>query len=149
MELKFHEKIINARILGELLLTAVKTIWYQNKELPTVLLPMPLHFHRLRTRGFNQAVEIARPIAKGLNIPLNTTACQRSKNTLPQAMLPEEKRRQNLQNAFTIKENFAGQHIAVLDDVITTGHTLAEFIQTLTRAGAAKIDVWCCAQTLT
>jgi ComF family protein len=149
MELKFHEKIINARILGELLLTTIKTVWYADKELPTVLLPMPLHFHRLRSRGFNQAVEIARPIARGLNIPLNITGCQRSKNTVPQAMLQIEKRRQNLQNAFTIKENFAGQHIAVLDDVITTGHTLAEFIQSLARAGAAKIDVWCCAQTLT
>jgi ComF family protein len=148
MELKFHEKIINARILGELLLMAIQSDWYREKKLPDVIIPMPLHFQRLKTRGFNQAIEIARPIAKGLRIPMNVSACQRRKNTLPQAMLHADQRSQNMRGAFSIQENLRGQHIAVLDDVITTGHTLAEFIQSLVRAGVAKIDVWCCAQTL-
>jgi ComF family protein len=148
MELKFHEKIVNARILGELMASAIQNHWYVEKPLPDVIIPVPLHPKRLRERGFNQALEIARPIAKALKLPLDTHRCQRVKHTAAQAQLQAEKRAQNMRNVFAVRGNFQGQHVAVLDDVTTTGHTFNEFIRVLKAAGAGKIDVWCCAKTL-
>jgi ComF family protein len=147
MELKFHEKLINARILGGIMAAQIKTAWYYNKPLPDVVIPMPLHPRRLRERGFNQALEIARPIRALTHLPIDITSCLRIKSTAPQARLSGEKRGQYMKNAFLIQRDFSGLHVAVLDDVITTGQTIAEFCRALKQKGAFKIDVWCCAKT--
>jgi ComF family protein len=149
MELKFHERLLNARILGELMLEAIRTRWYHNKPLPDVIIPMPLHVTRLRERGFNQALEITRPIARSLKIPVDITSCVRQKATAPQARLAAERRAQNLRNAFLVRGNFAGRHIALLDDVTTTGHSINALASAFKKAGAPRIDVWFCARTLT
>jgi ComF family protein len=146
LELKFNQALINARILGEHLADAIQQSWYQTKVLPNIIIPVPLHATRLKERGFNQALEIARPIAKALKIPLSTTHCQRHKLTAPQSMLSAAKRQQNVKNAFTVTGNFTGQHVAVIDDVITTGNTITEFCKVLKQHGARQIDVWCCAR---
>jgi len=148
MELKFNQQLVNARILGECIANKIKNTWYDNKPLPDMIIPVPLHAKRLQKRGFNQALEIARPISNLLKLPINSTLCLRIKHTSAQAMLPAEKRSQNMKNAFFIKQSLAGYHIAVIDDVITTGHTITELSDTLKKAGARKIDIWCVAKTL-
>lgn len=148
MELKFHQSLINARLLGELMANTIKNQWYPNKSLPDVIMPVPLHHKRLRERGFNQTLEIARPIRDALHIPIDTTSCQRLKYTEPQARLSMEKRQTNIKNSFSVTANLAGQHIAVLDDVITTGQTIQALSNTLKIAGAARIDIWACARAL-
>lgn len=148
MELKFHDRLVNAQILGELMAEAIQEQWYHKSPLPDCILPVPLHPKRLRERGYNQALEIARPIAKALKLPIETQLCVRIKHTLAQAQLSRRKRRKNIKNAFAVHGQINNRHIAVLDDVITTGQTLNAICTTLRKAGARQIDVWCCARTL-
>lgn len=147
MDLKFGEALLNARILGELLADTIQNEWYKNSPLPEALIPIPLHPKRLKERGFNQALEIAKPISKLLKIPLNYIACQRVKHTEAQATLPAKERYKNIKNAFQVNL-LPYRYVAVLDDVITTGQTMNEFCQSLKRAGVQKIDVWCCARPI-
>jgi len=146
LELKFGKKLINARLLGELLAEKIVYEWYINKPLPQALIPIPLHPSRLKERGFNQALEIARPIAHQLQLPLLHSHCLRIKATLPQATLTKEQRKINIKNAFSIRRPIPYQHIAVIDDVITTGDTITAFCHLLKKAGIQQIDVWCSAR---
>lgn len=146
MNLKFHHALVNAQVLGELLTEKIRHNWYKTKPLPEAIFPVPLHTTRLKERGFNQAIEIARPIARTLKLPIDSTTCIRSKTTLPQATLSATERIHNIKNAFQITRSIPYQHIAVIDDVITTGHTVKEFCRVLKKAGVRQIDVWCCAR---
>lgn len=146
--LKFQKRLIHAHILGNLLANKISLI-YQNDHLPDLILPVPLHKKRLYTRGFNQAIELARPISKKLNLPIDYKSCQRIYNTAAQSDLPKHQRAINVKNAFVVQGNLANLHIALLDDVMTTGHTLTELSRTLYYVGVKRIDVWCSAKTLT
>lgn len=143
LELKFNQNLAHARVLGELL---AEKILRQKLPLPKLIIPVPLHPQRLKERGFNQAIEIARPIARALQLPLDTESCQRIRHTAAQATLSADARLQNIKNAFHISKNLNQQAIAVVDDVITTGHTLMEFCNTLKKNGAGPITIWCCAR---
>lgn len=145
LSLKFNASLITARILGELLAEKIQETWYKNKALPQWIVPVPLHAARLKERGFNQALEIARPLAKQLLLPINTSST-RYKYTLPQATLSVAERQKNIQTAFAVPEDWTGQHLAVIDDVMTTGYTIKEFCHALKQAGAKRIDVWCIAR---
>lgn len=145
LELKFTQVLMNARILGELMAEKL-CAWYQDQPLPTAILPIPLHPLRLKERGYNQAIELARPIAKALHLPIDTSSCVRSKATLPQAQLPSKHRADNVSHAFKTDNDFSGEHLAVIDDVITTGNTMNAFCKMLKQHGAKTIDVWCCAR---
>lgn len=146
MNLKFGHALANARILGELITQKIQTQWYQERPLPEAIIPIPLHANRLKERGFNQALEIARPIAKALKRPLMIDTCQRIKGTAAQATLKSTERRENMKNAFQIHSSFHYRHVAVLDDVMTTGYTMMEFCSVLKDKGIERIDVWCCAR---
>lgn len=146
LDLKFHQRLVNARLLGELLLEKIIHDWYQTKPLPTLLIPVPLHPQRLKERGFNQALEIARPISQRLQLKIATQAIQRVKNTAMQTELNAEQRKHNLKNAFQTTSHFTGQHVAMIDDVMTTGSTFSELSRCLLDQGAATIDAWCCAR---
>ncbi len=146
LALKFNQALVNARVLGELLATAALQSWYKTRSLPTVIIPVPLHPTRLKERGFNQSLEIARPLAKALKLPIDTDHCKRNKVTAPQSTLLAAERRDNVKGAFTVSGHFAGQHVAVIDDVITTGSTVTEFCNVLKQHGAQTIDIWCCAR---
>jgi ComF family protein len=148
MELKFHANLANARLLGELMTSAIRQQWYIDQALPQLLIPVPLHPQRLQERGFNQALEISRPIIKSLPLTLDYLSCSRHKNTAAQARQPAKARQQNLRDAFQINADFSGKHIAILDDVITTGSTLRSFALALKKAGASQIDLWCCAKSI-
>ncbi len=140
--LKFNGHQENARLLGALLADSV----YANIDKPDYILPVPLHKHRYRERGFNQSIEIAKEVARRLKIPLDLTSCQRQNNTVPQTELSAKQRRKNLRNAFMINRPLSIQHVAIIDDVMTTGTTANELAKTLKKAGVKRVDVWVCAR---
>ena len=144
--LKFQKRLIYAHILGTLLAEKISP-QYQTEKLPDVIIPAPLHRSRLYERGFNQAIELARPISKKLNIPIEYKRCKRLVNTAAQSKLPANQRADNVKNAFVAHQDLAYKHIALLDDVMTTGHTLIEMSRALYYVGVKRIDVWCCART--
>lgn len=111
------------------------------------LLPVPLSAARLRERGFNQALEIARHVAAAAGCRLAPTLAERSRDTPPQIDLPHAERARNVRGAFSCTQPLAGAEVAVLDDVMTTGATLEELAATLKRAGAARVVNWVVART--
>lgn len=124
----------------------IETDWYADKSLPDLIIPIPLHPNRLRERGFNQALEIARPISRKLAIPIDYQGVKRTRHTLAQSGLSAEERKQNISQAFSAFSDYSNLSIAVMDDVITTGHTVMECCRILKMHGAAHITVWCCAR---
>lgn len=115
---------------------------------PDLLIPLPLHPDRTRERGFNQAVEIAKPLARRLNLPLDYLACRRVRATSPQAGLPLKERRRNIRGAFACDGRLAGKRVALLDDVMTSGASLDELAKAARRAGAAEVSVWVVARAV-
>lgn len=113
-----------------------------------LMIPLPLLPRRLKERGFNQAVEIARPLARAVGMPLVLDACRRVLDTVPQASLPWKERRKNVRHAFECGIDLGGRSVVVVDDVMTTGATLEEFARTLKRHGAAKVRNWVVARAL-
>ncbi len=113
-----------------------------------LIIPMPMHHSRLKERGFNQALEIARIIAKKAQLQLDYTICQRIKLTPPQASLPLKERIKNILGVFSCQQNLQGLNIALVDDVMTTGASLNELAKTLKQAGAAHVECWVIARTL-
>lgn len=111
--------------------------------LPDFLAAVPLGKRRLRERGFNQAVEIAKPLARHLGLPLIRDLLMRVRDTAPQAQLSPTERRLNLLGAFTLSEKYVqeldGKHVGIIDDVLTTGETLNEIAATLKRFGATRV----------
>ncbi len=140
--LKFNGRLEMARLLGELM-----GHWLEEviDSRPDVLIPVPLHAGRLRERGFNQAVELARPIARHLGLSIDNHCSRRIKTTAPQSDLSRKQRIRNVKGAFEALKPVSG-HVAVIDDVMTTGSTAHEFAKTLIRAGATSVDVWVCAR---
>jgi ComF family protein len=107
-----------------------------------VIIAMPLHPSRIKERGFNQSLEVAKIIAKQCNISLDHTSCSRIKNTPPQASLPLKSRLKNMKNAFQCSQSFIGQHVVLIDDVMTTGSSLNELAKIIKKAGARKISCY-------
>jgi len=110
------------------------------------IIPMPLHPSRLRQRGFNQALELARPLGQAFALPLEIHRVQRQRNTLPQSDLKQRARKQNIHNAFVVKEPLPYRRVAILDDVITTGSTVNELAKTLKQSGVDYVEVWAVAR---
>jgi len=140
--LKFNRQYKNARLLGYLLANYLE----KTAERPELIIPIPLHKQRYKERGFNQSIEIAKTVSKTLNIPLDIKSCIRQRNTPHQIDLPAKQRHQNIKNAFLVNHPIKANHIAILDDVITTGSTANELAKMLKKAGVARVDVWGCAR---
>jgi ComF family protein len=141
---KFRGRLNLVRLLGQCLADRVREV---GRPCPEVLLPVPLHAERLRTRGYNQALEIGRVVGRELALPVDHASCVRSQRTTPQAGLDERARRRNIRGAFEIKGPIPWTHVAILDDVVTTGSTVAELSRVLRRAGVTRIQVWAVART--
>lgn len=104
------------------------------------IVPLPLHRKRLRQRGFNQALELARPLARRSGLPLLCEAVLRQRDTPSQAGLDPAGRKRNLRGAFRCEQAFSGLSVLVVDDVMTTGATLEELARTLKAAGARRVE---------
>lgn len=144
--LKFNYRLSYAKLLGGLMAAHLEK-FYDKTDLPECIVPMPLHKLRLCERGFNQAVELARPISKKLGLKMDLKSCERIRATQAQATLIASERLNNIKNAFSVNKNFKAKYVAVIDDVMTTGDTMTEFCLQLRGAGVDRIDVWCCART--
>jgi len=142
-QLKFHQKLHIARLLGELMALDIQQ---QALPLPDLLLPVPLHNQRMRQRGYNQAAEVARILARVLGLTLDIQSCTRSKITREQSGLSAKRRKTNIKGAFQVGSDINARHIAIVDDVMTTGSTVGELSQALLDHGAKRVDVWVCAR---
>jgi ComF family protein len=136
---KFAGELALAPLLAGLL--AIK-IAARHSSLPGQLIPVPLHASRLRERGFNQATELARVLGRRLDLCVDHRLCQRVRRTEPQSTLPIKQRHANLRNAFTVNGRLASTHVAIVDDVMTSGHTSGELARILKQAGARRVEVW-------
>lgn len=144
LDLKFRAKLCLADFFGEILYELVVNNWYSKKPLPQILIPMPLHHKRLRERGFNQSFECARKISHIIKI--NNTSCIRIKNTIPQNTLLKLQRKINVKAAFEVKK-LHYTHIAILDDIITTGSTIIALCSEIKKLYPDMvIDLWCIAR---
>jgi ComF family protein len=140
--LKFHDQLPLARLFGELLALAILSA-----DSPVqAVLPVPLHSKRLRHRGFNQALEIARPLARTLGLPIVNDVIVRCRDTLPQAEQAAVQRERNIRSAFKLTKSLGYKRIAIVDDVMTSGHTVGEIAKLLRRGGAEQVEVWCVAR---
>lgn len=126
--------------LADTLLPSVKAT-YETGPWPELLVPVPLHWSRHWTRGFNQSHQIAHRLSRYLDIPV-AHACQRHQRNPRQQGLNRRERLHNLRKAFAVVENVADRHLALIDDVMTTGATVTELAACLRKAGAARVDVW-------
>ena len=139
--LKFGEQLMLANSLADRLAQRIESR-------PDCIVPMPLHPARLRKRGFNQSLELARRVASRLDVLLLKDACKRVRDTPPQSSLDWKQRGRNMRRAFACKEDFSGKHVAVVDDVMTSGASLNELALALRRAGAREVSAWVIARTL-
>ena len=140
--LKFHNDLAAARLLGGLMAEALASA-----ERPDAFIPLPLHRKRLRSRGFDQTLELAKPLGQRLCIPLLDDALVRVRETAPQSRLDAPARRRNLRRAFAVRPDATlPAHVALIDDVMTTGATLHAAADALLRAGVTRVDAWVCAR---
>lgn len=108
---------------------------------PDLLVPVPLHIGRLRRRGYNQALQLARQLGRQFDIPVDPFLLRRQRATASQQGLDADARSRNLVGAFTVSRPVTGEHILLIDDVMTTGTTIRECAAALKAAGAAVVDV--------
>ena len=143
---KYKHLLTMAKTFGELMARRINAA--AGPACPDIILPMPLHPQRLQERGFNQAVEIGRVLAKRLQLELDIQSCARIKLAPPQVSLPLKARVKNMRGAFACRQNLDGLRIALIDDVMTTGASLNALAKTAKDAGAAHIECWVVARTL-
>ena len=141
-KLKFQGQIQLARLLGELLADRIA----QADSTAQAILPVPLHPRRLRQRGFNQALELARPLSRARSLPILDNSVYRNRDTVPQSNQTATHRRHNVRGAFSLRRLPPYRHLAIVDDVMTSGHTVNEIAQLLRREGVRHIEVWCVAR---
>jgi ComF family protein len=144
LELKFRGRLAPARVLGHLM---AERLARRAAPMPELLIPVPLHARRLRRRGYNQALELGRELARRLSLRLAPLAARRTRATGEQTRLDAAGRRRNVRGAFMVDARAVrDRHVALLDDVITTGATVAELARAARAAGAARIEVWSAAR---
>ncbi len=129
--------------LAQLLLLRVA-----NTPRPDLIIPLPLHPARLKERGYNQAYELAKPVAKQLQLPLRLDILERRINTEHQARLTQAARHKNMHKAFYAKQSVEGKHVVIVDDVMTSGSSLHAAASCLKQAGALRVDAWVLARAL-
>lgn len=139
-EFKFRGRVAHAGLFGDLLIEAAEA---SGRHPPELLLPVPLHRSRLRERGYNQAVELARPLARHWGVRLDAFALRRVRATTAQMRLPAKQRLKNVRAAFALRDGVRlPSSVALVDDVMTTGATVGELAKLLQRAGVRRVEVW-------
>ena len=143
--LKYGGDVPLASALGGLLADAVQAVGATSRV--DAIVPMPLAAARQRERGYNQAREIARAVARATCLPLHG-GLERSHHAVPQAALPWRERVRNVRGAFATSGALAGARVALVDDVMTSGATAAAAAAALRRGGASRVEAWVVARTL-
>jgi ComF family protein len=142
--LKYRREAACGRILGALL--AQRLLARSAGSFPDLIIPTPLATRRYRERGFNQAIELARPISAAVGVAWRADLAIRQRDTREQSGLRRKERRRNVRGAFALSEPLLARHVAILDDVVTTGSTAHELSRVLRRGGATRIEVWAVAR---
>ena len=137
--IKYHGRFEFSRLLGGYLARHLVDLAGQP---PDVIVPVPLHPSRLRSRGYNQSLELARFVSAALELPIDTTNARRIRATMPQTELSREQRLRNVRGAFDASAAFAGRAVAIVDDVMTSGNTVQSLAQSLLKSGAREVRVW-------
>lgn len=138
--LKYRENLALAPFFAEMLVEAAR-----DYPRPDRILPVPMHPSRLKERGFNQAQEIARIVSRKTSIEM--LQCAKTRDTPSQASLPWKARERNVRGAFSCESGISG-HVAIVDDVMTTGSTLNELAKTLIGNGASEVSAWVAARAV-
>jgi ComF family protein len=150
-KLKYHGAFEHARVLGTLLAEAA-VARYLKADMPKLLVPVPLHVARLRERGFNQAGALARYAGRMLELPFDSSLMRRVRDSPSQTALDVSARRTNVRGVFAVAGPRAQArlveigHVAIVDDVLTTGSTTAELRTVLLAAGVKTVEVWAVAR---
>lgn len=147
---KYAQHLALAPMMGKLLVSASRlnptaefgSLTAKPQIQADCLIPMPLHRQRLKERGFNQSMEIARSVCRELQIPLQAHVCVRTRATPPQATLPYRLRLKNMRGAFACLQPLTGQRVILLDDVMTTGASLDALAKCVKAAGASYVECW-------
>jgi ComF family protein len=139
---KYHEGLYLTAFLATLMLEALPTHYTTQ-----CLIPIPMHRAQLKRRGYNQAQLLAQYLGRAIHRPVNTSHCEKIRDTANQAGLSARMRQGNLRHAFLVKK-IPYRHVTLVDDLITTGSTTNELARTLKRTGVERVDVWCCAKTV-
>lgn len=139
LQLKFGHRLALAALFARLLRDAV--LRQPGFAPPALLCPVPLGPQRLAQRGYNQSLEIARPLARSLGVALHPRLASRVRETVAQSSVAPEQRQRNIAGAFAIPDAalVQGRHVGIVDDVMTSGRTLNELAATLKRHGAARV----------
>ena len=146
---KFHARFDAGHAFATLLAGRMDE-YYGTQAKPELILPVPLHTNRLRTRGYNQALEIAKVVSSLCNIPVSTKLVTRSKDTAPQTEVDTAvARRRNMQQAFNVNDSVVRgnvKSVAIIDDVVTTMATVSSLSNALRQRHVEVIDIWCVAR---
>ena len=141
--MKYREQLVLAEAFAASLVQRI-----DRNRLPDRVIAMPLHPAKLRERGFNQSLLLAASISRALDLELLPHACRRVRDTPPQSALPWKERKKNVRNAFRCDVDLCGMHVALVDDVLTTGASLNALADTVKKCGAAEVSAWVVARTL-
>lgn len=141
--MKYHEQLALAHTFA-----AKLTQRLDHQHLPDCIIPMPLHPSKLRERGFNQSQLLAARISSELKLPLLPHACERVRDTPPQSALPWKERKKNVRGAFRCDIDLTGKHVALVDDVLTTGASLNALGTAIKARGATSVSAWVIARTI-
>lgn len=136
---KYFGKIEYSSILAQLFWSRISG---QIQKLPDIIIPVPLHINKLKTRGFNQSYELLNEF-KQLNQQISIIQAYRTKETMPQAHLSRHERMINIKDSFKINHILYNKHVVIVDDVVTTGYTVSELSRLCKELGAYKVEVWC------
>ena len=145
LALKFNKQLRNAHLLGQLLAEQIQQC---QPVMPDCLVPVPLSRQRIRARSYNQALELSRPLERQLHIPINMKLIKRTRHTPPQSQMKFAQRAGNLRHAFRLGKAELPEHVAIVDDVVTSGATVNEMAKLLKKGGVKTVDVWCIARSI-
>ena len=140
-QLKFNEKLSYAPLLSSLMLSYLQEKVVGQLQADAII-PMPLHPKRLKERGFNQSLLLLESIAVEMGIPVDSSSCQRIRDTPHQTGKTAQQRRKNIKGAFQFDNQKGYKHVIIFDDVITTGSSVSELSKVLKRSGIERVDVW-------
>lgn len=140
---KYRGNTASGRLLGQ---QFCRALGMREGPLPQCIVPVPLSARRYRERGFNQAIELGTQISARLGIAMRADVIVRTRDTAEQAGLKPRQRRRNVRRAFAAVSRLDATHVAVLDDVMTTGCTANEVARVLRSAGATRVEIWAIAR---